>query len=101
MKKLTVKRLDVMSVANFTAMLFAAVSLVTVVLGWILAFINYSSLKSQFPNLVDWNTGVGILAIIFVPIIYLVVGWIVGAIIAWFYNVALGASNGIKIDVEE
>lgn len=101
MKKLTIKRLDVMSVANFAAMLWAAVGLVWVVMAWVIALIDYAKLETYFPNMVDWNTGFGIFAIVVIPLIYAAFGWVGGAIVAWFYNVALGASNGVKMDVEE
>ena len=101
MKTLTIKKLDVMSVANFAAVLAAAVIAAEVVVGWVVAVVNFAQLNSQFPNVVSWKTGFGILAIILLPAIAAVVGWIGGAVVAWFYNVALGGSNGIKIEVEE
>jgi hypothetical protein len=101
MKTLTVKKFDVMSVANFSAVLSAAVALFYVVASWVIAMVNYAQLNAYAPNAVDWNTGFGLLAIIVVPLMAAVSGWIGGAIVAWFYNVALGGSNGIKVDVEE
>jgi len=101
MKTLTVKKLDVVSVGNFAAMLGAVLSFVWVLIAWIMAMVDYAQLEVFFPNAVEWNTGFGLLAIIIIPAIYAAVWWVGGAIVAWFYNVALGASNGIKVDVEE
>jgi len=101
MKTLTVKRLDVMSVAKFSAVLGGAVSAMMVVVSWVLALINYAQLNAYYPSVVSWNAGFGFLAIIIVPLIYAAAGFVGGAILAWFYNVALGGSNGVKFDVTE
>ena len=101
MKTLTVKKLDVVSVANFAAVLSAAVAAFYVVAGWAIAMVNYAQINAYAPNVVDWNTGFGIFAILVVPLMAAAMGWIGGAVVAWFYNVALGGSNGIKVDVEE
>ena len=101
MKTLTIKKLDVVSVANFAAVLAAAVVAAEVLISWLVALVNYAQLSAHFPNIVSWNTGFGVLAIILLPALAAVAGWIGGAVVAWFYNVALGGSNGIKIEVEE
>jgi len=101
MKTLTIKKLDVMSVANFAAVLAAAVVAAEVVIGWLVAIFNFAQLNAHIPNVVSWNAGFGIIAIILLPALAAVAGWIGGAVVAWFYNVALGGSNGIKIEVEE
>jgi hypothetical protein len=101
MKTLTVKKLDVMSVAKFSAVFGAAVSATMVALSWALALVNYAQLNAYYPNIVSWNTGFGLFAIIVVPLVYAVAGFVGGAVLAWFYNVALGGSNGVKFDVEE
>lgn len=101
MKTLTVKKFDIVSVANFSAVLSAAIAATMVILAWVLALLDYAKLNTYFPNVVDWKTGFGLLAIIIVPIVYGLVGWVGGAVVAWFYNVALGGSNGVKIEVEE
>jgi ABC-type uncharacterized transport system fused permease/ATPase subunit len=101
MKTLTVKKLDIMSVAKFSAVLGAAVSAMMVVVSWVLALLNYAQLNAYYPNVVSWNTGLGVFAIIIVPLLYAASGFIGGAVLAWFYNVALGGSNGVKFDVTE
>lgn len=100
MKTLTVKKFDVMSVANFSAVLSAVVALMWVVWEWVVSLVNYAQLNAYFPNAFSWNVGFGILAVIIVPLIAAAVGWIGGAVAAWVYNIALG-STGIKVDVEE
>lgn len=101
MKSLTIKRLDVMSFANFAAVLSAAVAAANVVVNWAVAMFNFAQINVYFPEAVDWNTGFGLLAILVVPAIAAALGWLGGAIIAWFYNVALGGTSGIKFDVSE
>jgi len=101
MKTLTVKKLDVMSVAMFAGVLAAVVSLFAVVLAWGMTLVDFASFEAYFPNMFEWNTGSGILAFIFVPLVNFVVGWVYGAVIAWLYNIALGSSKGVKIEVEE
>jgi hypothetical protein len=101
MKTLTVRKLHVVTVANFAAVLSAAVAGAMVVGYWVLALLNFAQLNAYFPDAVHWNAGFGLLAIIVIPALYALVGWVGGAIVAWFYNVALGGSKGIMIDVDE
>lgn len=101
MKTLTIKKIDVISFANFMAMLYAVVMLVSTVISYFATLINFAELNTYFPHAVSWNWGSGLVAVIVYPLVAAAVGWIFGAVVSWFYNVALGNTAGIKVQVEE
>lgn len=43
----------------------------------------------------------GIVSIIVLPLIYFAIGWVLGVVQGWIYNVVLGASGGLVIKVED
>lgn len=101
MKTLTIKKIDVVSFANFVAVLYATVMLVSTVISWVSSLMNFTELNTYFPHAVSWNWGSGIVAVIVYPLVAAVVGWVFGAVVSWFYNIALGNTAGIKFEVEE
>jgi hypothetical protein len=47
-----------------------------------------------------WVGGLGIAAIVIFPILYAVIGFIYGAILAVLYNVAANVVGGIDLDIQ-
>ena len=43
----------------------------------------------------------GILSIIVLPLIYFAIGWVVGIIQGFIYNVVLGAAGGLSVKLED
>lgn len=43
----------------------------------------------------------GIVSIIVVPLVYFAMGWVVGLVQGWAFNVILGASGGLSIELED
>ena len=43
----------------------------------------------------------GVLSIVVLPLIYFAFGWVIGLVQGWFYNIVLGASGGVVVDVED
>jgi hypothetical protein len=43
----------------------------------------------------------GAISIIVLPLIYFGIGWVVGIVTGWVYNVVLGASGGIVFNLED
>lgn len=90
------KRLEVLSVAKLQAVLMAVIGLIT--------GIFYALLGAAFSVLAGpagLGGGLGFFAIIVLPIIYAVIGFILGAISAFLYNLIAGWVGGIEIEFEE
>ena len=102
MKTLTLRKIDIMSLAYFVGVLSAVVALVVVVIAIISTWLNVIRVDGAFPN-VDFsvNWWMSLWYVILYPVVAFVSGWITGLVGAWFYNVALGKSNGIKLEFEE
>ncbi|MCA9331233.1 hypothetical protein KC957_04220 [Candidatus Saccharibacteria bacterium] len=43
----------------------------------------------------------GIVSIIVVPLVYFGVGWVIGLVQGWVFNVVLGASGGLSFELED
>lgn len=43
----------------------------------------------------------GVVSIIVVPFIYFGIGWVIGVVQGWVFNVVLGASGGLSFELED
>lgn len=43
----------------------------------------------------------GIVSMVVVPLIYFGIGWLIGLFHGWVFNIVLGASGGLVLDVED
>ena len=90
-----IKRLDVVSVATILGVLYAILGLI---FGIIFAIVGTATM-----GIADLPSGLGLFfgagAIIFLPIFYGILGFIVGAIVAFFYNIIAGRIGGIKMEL--
>lgn len=48
-----------------------------------------------------FGVGTGIVSIIVLPLIYFGIGWLVGYLHGWIFNVVVGQSGGIELSVED
>ena len=101
-KKLTVKRFEVGSVAKFVGTVNAVIS---VFIGLIASFGAIISLiaSNEYGGLEAFGLSVGIIAagILLYPLIMFFIGWLYGALAALIFNLFTGVSGGITVDVEE
>ena len=108
----TIKKLGVMSVAKFQAVMFAIVALLEAIVvtfvmkavgGMASSFMVESgfeanSINTEMLNSTLSNFGVG--AIIIAPILGAIFGFIMGAIVAFLYNLVAKWVGGIEIELE-
>ena len=93
---MVIKRVAVLKLAIFQAALMAAFGLIIA-----LFFMAFGALISGFGGHTAGIAGMmGIAALIFLPIMYGIVGFIAGAIGAALYNLVAGIVGGIEIEVE-
>ena len=100
--KLTIKRFEVGSVAKFVGTVNAVIS---VVVGLIAAFGAIISLiaSNEYNGFEAFGLSVAIIAagILLYPLVMFFIGWLYGALAALIFNLFVGVSGGITVDVEE
>ena len=106
MAEMTIRRFGVFSVAKMQSLLMGVIGLIVgVIYGLIFIFVGaaFSALgvSGDAPNLGGVpSIVVGIVLMIAIPIIYAILGFIIGTIWALVYNGAAGIVGGIKFDLE-
>ena len=48
-----------------------------------------------------FGMSVGALSLVVLPLVYFAIGWVLGLVQGWFYNIVLGASGGIVLGVQD
>lgn len=98
--KREITRLDVRSVAIMYGAILALIGLIFGVL-----FAVFSSLFASFMPLGTQENGLvfgtGIAAVIFIPVVYGIIGFIFGALFGVIYNFIAGKIGGIKVYFKE
>lgn len=94
----TLKRIGVLSMAKLEAVILAIMGLLQG-----LFFAVFGALLGAAGDMASFGIGAGfgLLAIIFLPIIYGIMGFIMGAIGAFVYNIIAGAVGGIEVEFSE
>ena len=97
---MVLKRLGVMSVAKFAGVFYAGIGLLVG-----LMFAGLSSVAgmagAEWHDMPSWMGPIfGVGAIVFLPLLYGVLGFIFGAIAAGVYNIFSGIIGGIEVELE-
>jgi hypothetical protein len=106
MAEMTIRRFGVFSVAKMQSLLMGIIGLIVgVIYGLIFIFVGaaFSALgvRGDAPNLGGVpSIVVGIVMMIAIPILYTILGFIIGMIWALVYNGAAGIVGGIKFELE-
>jgi hypothetical protein len=106
MAEMTIKRFSVLSVAKMQSLLMGVIGLfIGVIYGLIFIFVGAAftaiGSRSDAPNLGGVpSIVIGILFMIMLPIVYAILGFVVGCIWALVYNAAAGMVGGIKFELE-
>ncbi len=90
-----IKKMGVLSVAKIEAVLCAVAGFIV---GIIIALVGTAMMgMMQTPR--AFGLYFGVASIIILPIVYGILGFIVGAIVAFLYNIVAGAIGGIEIEL--
>ena len=99
------KRIGILSFALFETVLMAIIGLIIGLFIAIISSIMGSTLRASGVNSGvaggGWLMGLGFLAIIIAPIMYAIIGFIFGIILAFLTNVALKMIGGIEFEFEQ
>ena len=91
-----IKKVGVLSYAKIAGALGAVIGFI---IGLILALVG-TAMMAAFPNAPGGlSLFVGVVAIIVVPIVYGIIGFIGGAIVAFLYNLVAGWIGGVEIEL--
>ena len=95
-----IKKIDIISLAKIEGALGAVIGFIVGIIFALIgtAFMGFSEMAGDIPGASGLFFGVA--AIIFLPIVYGIVGFIGGLIVAFLYNVVAGWVGGIEIELE-
>jgi len=95
------KRVGVLSVAQTLAVLYAGIGLLVARVAWIVVMAAPHVAESvTLPGgrtLLRTAGGAGL--IIVIPLAYLVLGFIIGVVASWLYNIVAGVTGGIEVEI--
>lgn len=92
-----VKRVGVLSLGKIMAVLYAGIGVIAGVIIALISSMGGSAFAHQGTGM---GLGLGVGAIILFPIFYGVMGFIIGLISAWLYNLAAGFIGGVELDLQ-
>lgn len=93
-----IRRIGVLSAARMFGILGLAIGLFMGALAFLITSMGGMAAMAQEQSGAGWMAGMGVLAIIAMPLIYGIFMFIAGAIQAFLYNVAARFVGGIEID---
>lgn len=102
MKKLTIKRLETLTIAKFVGTVNAIISIVVGLIGSFGAIISIVA-SNEYGAWESFGLSVALLAagLILYPMLMFFIGWLYGALMALIFNIFVTFSGGITVDVEE
>jgi uncharacterized membrane protein len=95
---MVIKRIVPLSCGKVAGVLYGVLGLVVGVIVSMAAMIGGLAGREEFGVLAGGVVGIG--AIVFLPILYGGLGFIVAVIAAWLYNLVAGFTGGIELDVQ-
>ncbi len=100
-----VKRIGPLSAGKVTGALYALIGLVFGVIFALISLLgiaigSLASNSSGSSTALFGGVGVAIASVIFLPVLYGVLGFISGLVSAFLYNVVAGLIGGIEVDIE-
>lgn len=98
-KRLT--RIKATTLATFQGTFAAIVGLGVAILHSIDSVANVKEATDSVLSGLAFGLATGIVSIIVLPMVYFALGWVIGLIQGWFYNVVLSASGGLVITTED
>lgn len=100
--RLTVKHLDVFSLAKFVGIVNGIIAIVVGLIGAIVGSISYFSMNhlGVFETIGLSIAAIAVSVVVY-PIVMFFLGWLYGAVAALIFNLFVGVSGGIAMTVDE
>lgn len=96
-----VVRIKATSLAAFQGVFWAVLGLGVAILRSLEASVDVANSTDSLLNGMVFGLAAGALSIVVVPLVYFGLGWVVGFVQGWIFNVVLGASGGLSFDLED
>ncbi|MFZ1323912.1 MAG: hypothetical protein WAQ57_01985 [Candidatus Saccharimonadales bacterium] len=87
--------------ANFVGSFWSIVGLGVAILHSLRSTVDFANETQSLLSGLAFGTAVGILSIIVVPLIYFAIGWVIGYIQAFVFNVIAENSGGIVLRLDD
>lgn len=89
------------SIAMFEATFGAAIGLFVAIMYSLNTTVAIADSTNSVLKGLSFGLATGIIAVVVVPLIYFGIGWVVGYIHGWLFDVIAQSSGGIKVKIEE
>ena len=89
------------TVAMFQGAFGAVLGLGVAVLYSVRATVGLTNETNSILAGLAFGMSVGALSLVVLPLVYFAIGWVLGLVQGWFYNIVLGASGGIVLGVQD
>ena len=89
------------SLASFEGTFAAILGLGVAILHSLRTTVNVADSTNSVVSGMALGLATGVISILVLPFIYFAIGWIVGLVHAWVFNVVLGASGGLVFNLED
>ncbi len=89
------------SLAAFEGTFAAILGLGVAILHSLRTTVNVADSTNSVVSGMALGLATGVISILVLPFIYFAIGWIVGLVHAWVFNVVLGASGGLVFNLED
>ena len=96
-----IKKIGVFSLAKIEAVLGAVIGFTVGLIWAIIALAVGGFSRMAGSPMRTGGLGLGVAAIALLPILYAVIGFVGGALVAFLYNVIAGWIGGIEVELEE
>lgn len=100
MAQLTITRLGIFSVAKMYGAICAVLGLIIGVIYGLFVMLFGAAMMSQSREAGGGAVFLGLVMMVVIPIMYAILGFVMGAIVALVYNTAAGIAGGVEIEVE-
>jgi hypothetical protein len=87
------------TVAMFEGAFGAIIGLVISIMYLVGGTVAYTNATNSLIQGLLFGLTIGAFSLIFLPMIYFVIGWVIGLVNGWVFNLILRASGGVAIDV--
>jgi len=87
--------------ANFMGAFWSIIGLGVAILHSLQSTVQFSQSTESLLAGLAFGTAVGIVSIIVIPIVYFAIGWVIGGLQAFIFNVISESSGGIVIKLDD
>ena len=100
MAKMVLKKVGILSFAKIYTILMAIAGLIVGIIFTVIAFLVQAFAAATSGEAVPGFVALGAANIVIMPIVYAIIGFVSGVIMAWLYNVIANLVGGVELELE-